>query len=81
MPFNDTIAELAASLAMLPNPKQDNFHGLHNAVLNHWFPSAHGYIIEPQVRDDGEQPDFVIVRRAELESRIVLVAELKRPSK
>jgi hypothetical protein len=78
MPFNDTIVELAASLALLPNPKEDRFHGLYNAILNHLFPSASGFIIEPQVLDNGGQPEFVIVRGSH--NRIVLVAELKRPS-
>ena len=80
MPFNDTIVELAASLARLPNPKEDRFRSLYNAVLNHWFPSASGFIVEPQVRDDG-QPRFVIVRMVGSHSRIALVVELKRPSK
>jgi hypothetical protein len=74
MPF-----KLAASLALLQNPKDDRFHGLYTAILNHWFLSEEGCIVESQARDDGEQPGFVVVKRVGLGSNAVLVVDCSVP--
>ncbi|TDL18964.1 hypothetical protein BD410DRAFT_830559 [Rickenella mellea] len=83
MRYNDTIKRLAALIGGLgDDAREAHFHvnGLYNGILNQWFPTVAGYVIEPQVQEDGV---FMIVRHLDASRRMnsVLVVELKGPTK
>ncbi|TDL18704.1 hypothetical protein BD410DRAFT_806409 [Rickenella mellea] len=86
MPYDIGIKNEAAYIKSLgANALEDKFHGLYNAILNHWFPSSEGYIIEAQVNVDGGIPEFVVRKVVSTGKNTfsrcpVHVTELKRPS-
>jgi hypothetical protein len=43
---------------------EDALSGFYNAILGHWFTSNDGYIMERQVLDGGDNPEYIIYSHA-----------------
>jgi hypothetical protein len=64
-----------------PNATEDQFHGIYNGILTHWFPTSCGYIIDHQVYAPGGKPGYIIVCHARGFHNPILIVEIKCPSK
>jgi hypothetical protein len=74
------IHDLANILRQLGiDAREDEFHGIYNEILVHWFSPNAGYIVTPQILYKDGKPEFVITSVAGLEQAVLLVVELKRP--
>src|SRR5258705_7015558 len=81
MPYDTTIQnEQAYASSLGVDAVEDKFYGLYNAILNHWFTTSHGYIIEAQVLGHGGKPEYFVIRHANGTRNPVMVVEIKRPN-
>jgi hypothetical protein len=83
MPYHPEIkleAQLANSSAQA---REERFYAIYIDILTYWFPSTHGYHIDPQtsINGHGGKPDYILVRNAFGHRNPLLVVEIKRPSK
>jgi hypothetical protein len=60
---------------------EDQFHALYNAILNTWFSTSNGYLIDHQILYKNLKPEYVVVKRVGRNRNPLLIVELKRPSR
>jgi hypothetical protein len=86
MSYNETIhAERIYVESLGPNVTKDNFHGLYNTILGHWFSASNRYMIHYQSLTPGAMSKSIILRQVRRLHGIIghdhiLIINLKRPS-